>query len=310
MKLTIAICTWNRAEELKRLLNEFEKCVLPANCDVNLLIVDNNSTDNTKQVVSNAKLPFQIDYFLEKRQGLSFARNTALEQSKNNWILFTDDDVSIKPSWVANWCDAISKLAPEIAFAGGAVSPRFLKTPSIEQIESIPMIGTGFCGIDLPQDYKISIDNAIFPMGANFAINKAIVNDKKFNTLLGVSGNKRLLGEEHVYMRELVMENKNGEWVEGVELEHIIPEERLLASSLKQQLVGMGRTKVLEDLEFNGQHNFPKWVVRALFENMIKMQLQVLAGKKGSRKYWKSFSDAWHCYGWTAQHISGIFSKK
>lgn len=216
MRLDIAICTWNRASELRRLLLEFEKCDKPKNVSFSINIIDNNSSDETYNIVNNGKFSFKLNYFVEKKQGLSHARNKALENCDSDWILFTDDDVSIGKAWIANWVTELQNLSSDIAFAGGGVKPRFTFTPNPHQLESMPMISSGFCGITAPDKKLITSNVDVFPMGANFALNRNKVCGKVFNTNLGVNGKNRILGEERAFMASLVNNGCIGQWLDNV----------------------------------------------------------------------------------------------
>jgi glycosyltransferase involved in cell wall biosynthesis len=91
MKLSIIICTYNRIELLKKVLDTLTKQIVSKPFE--LLVINNNSTDNTESVVLElVKENNQVKYFNEANQGLSFARNHGVRQSIGEWVLFIDDD--------------------------------------------------------------------------------------------------------------------------------------------------------------------------------------------------------------------------
>lgn len=92
VQLTIAVCTYNRADHLKICLDSLSH---QADCapDWELLLVDNNSTDATRQIAQESSLSFpQFRYIFEPEQGLSVARNRALSESNGVFIAYIDDD--------------------------------------------------------------------------------------------------------------------------------------------------------------------------------------------------------------------------
>jgi glycosyltransferase involved in cell wall biosynthesis len=101
MKVTVAIPTHNRAFYLKQtldglMLQDYE------NSQIEILVIDNNCTDNTKAVVeayNNSKI--LVRYIKETRQGLDHARNCAVEASTGDIIIFGDDDILVNPNWVS-----------------------------------------------------------------------------------------------------------------------------------------------------------------------------------------------------------------
>src|SRR5580658_10275907 len=103
MKLSVIICTWNRAVLLRETLNSLGKTELPQDIDWEILIVDNNSTDETSEVCQEfvGQNPSRYRYIIEKRQGKSFALNTGIENARGKILSFTDDDVTVDAVWLA-----------------------------------------------------------------------------------------------------------------------------------------------------------------------------------------------------------------
>src|SRR4051812_6074694 len=106
--VSIAICTYNRAKSLALVLQSLSE---QQNIDpgaVELLIVDNNSDDQTAEVVAAYAPKFPVRYIFEKQQGLSHARNRAAVEFFGNILLFTDDDVRLAPNWLHAYAKAFS----------------------------------------------------------------------------------------------------------------------------------------------------------------------------------------------------------
>lgn len=91
IELSIIIITFNRAQYLKKALNQICKFKREI-CSWELIIIDNNSSDNTKDVVESFKELMEIRYVIEYNQGSSFTRNRGYLEAKNNWIVYLDDD--------------------------------------------------------------------------------------------------------------------------------------------------------------------------------------------------------------------------
>lgn len=98
MKLSIIICTFNRSGLLKKCIDSFTPFI---NDEVEIIIVDNNSTDNTTEIISSLLLIYsQINCYKEGKIGLSHARNRGMVEAKSNWILYVDDDAIAFPNLV------------------------------------------------------------------------------------------------------------------------------------------------------------------------------------------------------------------
>ncbi len=103
MDVSVAICTYNRANYLEKTLRALIRQMPDDNrYKAQVIIVDNNSTDETKVVVENikAQCDITIDYVLESRQGLSYARNKAIEMCQSTILIFLDDDAMPSENWV------------------------------------------------------------------------------------------------------------------------------------------------------------------------------------------------------------------
>ena len=107
--LTIVICTYNRAHILPEALESLlRQTVSPE--DYYLLIIDNNSTDNTQEVLIPFKERFPyMRIVMEYNQGLSHARNRALKECQTEWLAFLDDDAKAHPDWVETILQTIEK---------------------------------------------------------------------------------------------------------------------------------------------------------------------------------------------------------
>ena len=122
MDLSVALSTYNRCAVLA---NALEKLSVQqtTGIDYEILIIDNNSTDDTKQVVSSfLERDSHFRYIFEKRQGLSYARNAGIAAARSDLIVFCDDDVEVSPNWIQKNYEA-SLSFPNADYIGGRVLP-------------------------------------------------------------------------------------------------------------------------------------------------------------------------------------------
>src|SRR6185369_11048415 len=119
--ISVILSTWNRAEVLRLSLNTY-KNVLPPDGPWELIVVDNNSTDHTREVVKSFAETLPVVYQLELKPGQCEARNCGIRNSRYPINLFTDDDITPCTEWLRAYEEAI--LAhPEASFFGGPVEP-------------------------------------------------------------------------------------------------------------------------------------------------------------------------------------------
>ncbi len=125
-KLTAAFCSYNRADRLPALIAALraQQCPIP----FDILVVDNNSSDNTQQVLARlASEPGATLHFVhEAEQGIPHARNRALAECLalgSNYMLFMDDDELPGEGLLAGAVDALGHEEAEVA--GGRVEIKF-----------------------------------------------------------------------------------------------------------------------------------------------------------------------------------------
>jgi glycosyltransferase involved in cell wall biosynthesis len=123
--LTVAICTYNRAGALLSALRALT-AQRDAATPFEIVVVDNNSTDETCSIVQS--FGAAVRYVFEGRQGLSFARNAAIEAASGGIIAFTDDDVEVAPGWAAVLMHAFASHR-DVDCVGGRVLPRWQEPP-------------------------------------------------------------------------------------------------------------------------------------------------------------------------------------
>jgi glycosyltransferase involved in cell wall biosynthesis len=102
MRISVLICTRDRAASLRQTLASVFAQSLPADFDYEVVVVDNGSADETPRVVDEfrASHPHRLRYHFEGRRGLAHARNAGLRVVTGEVIAFTDDDVLVSDSWL------------------------------------------------------------------------------------------------------------------------------------------------------------------------------------------------------------------
>jgi GT2 family glycosyltransferase len=120
--VSVIVCTHNRAHRLEQTLNSLQQMTVPFDLLCELIIVDNNSSDNTKEVIDNFrnKSSLNIKYVFERGQGLSRARNMGIQEASGNIIAFTDDDCIVDRYWITSISKAFH-TDESIAGIGGRV---------------------------------------------------------------------------------------------------------------------------------------------------------------------------------------------
>lgn len=131
MNVSLIICSYNRADILQATLPAILELDIPEEVMFELIVVDNNSSDDTKQVVQDfisavelSKKPVSARYVFEKNQGLSFARNKGYEEANGQYIAYIDDECILPKQWLSEAQKIIVDKKP--AFLGGPYLGKYL----------------------------------------------------------------------------------------------------------------------------------------------------------------------------------------
>lgn len=118
-KSSVIIVTYNRAELLKKCIDSLSNQTVSPN---EIIIVDNNSTDNTKEVVENYKKKLNIKYVFESKKGIAYARNSGIRNSSYDLVVFIDDDCVAEKDWLELMIKC-NILYEDIPVIGGDIPP-------------------------------------------------------------------------------------------------------------------------------------------------------------------------------------------
>ncbi len=149
LQVTVAICTWNRCDLLRQTLEQMTRLLIPAGLEYEILVVDNNSTDATEQVVTSFATRLPVRYVFESTPGKSFACNRAMRETRGDYILWTDDDVLVAETWLEAFMAGVQQF-PEAAAFGGTIVPWFTAPPDPEMCDAFLPWELGFVDSNEP----------------------------------------------------------------------------------------------------------------------------------------------------------------
>lgn len=197
MKLSVILPTYNRSAMVVNTLRSLVK--MEASSDQwECIIVNNNSTDDTEQVVASflQTLPAGYNFKLvtETEQGLSAARNRGYNESKGEYIVFIDDDETVNTQFADAYIHLFETL-PEAGAASGKVIPEY---PAGKPLWLSPLTEKPIaCPVDLGNIVK-PYPSRRHPAGGNLALRRSVLEQTGvFNTALGRKGGSLVGGEEY-----------------------------------------------------------------------------------------------------------------
>ncbi len=116
-KCSIIIASYNEGKNLEKCLESLTQIRYPREA-YEIIVVDNNSTDNTFEIVR--QFP-EVLYLKEGKQGASFARNKGISRAKGNIMVFLDADTAVTRNWLSAIIEPFEKK--DIGAVGGAILP-------------------------------------------------------------------------------------------------------------------------------------------------------------------------------------------
>lgn len=262
MDVAVIICTYNRAEQLRRTLEGFRgvSAVRGPQSEVSweLIVVDNNSTDATKAVCAEFESRLPLRYRFEGRPGKSRALNRAIaevcgpkaEDSRlqtadcglpPDLLIFTDDDVDVSPDWLTAYVDAAARH-PEADFFGGKVIPRWETPPPRWLAEHFASLLHGVTvSVDKgPAERPARVEEGLF-FGANLALRPTVfAKGFRFPEEIGPTRGEPVRGEDTEMQKQLLAKGHHGVYVPAAVVYHRNPPERMTESYVRQWFKGQG----------------------------------------------------------------------
>jgi GT2 family glycosyltransferase len=176
MTASLIIATRNRSAALRETLRALATVTLPARLGLEILVVDNGSTDDTRATVASATVAHRhVKYLHEPRVGKSQALNTALAAARGDVVVFLDDDVRPRADWLGHITTPILERRCD-ALAGAVRLPPHLSRPWMKPAHFAWLASTDSLDSAHPQS----------AVGANMAVARRVLDRvPRFDAELG-----------------------------------------------------------------------------------------------------------------------------
>lgn len=239
--ISVIVCTYNRAPVLRRMLASFyaQDCL-----DVphELILVNNNSTDDTAAVAAEFADRPGFRYLVETEQGLSAARNSGMRASRGEIIACLDDDVLVSAGWLRQLAVCHAETGADVV---GGRSALVIEAPPP------PWFGPDFrrylSEVDLGRARCDAGDGRRL-FGLNVSFRRAVLERHGgFDPRLGRSGGELLCGEERVLIARVHAEGGRIVYEPDAWVGHIIGADRLNFAYFLRLCAGTAATYARED---------------------------------------------------------------
>ncbi len=245
MRITVILCTYNRCQSLAKALESIVASLVPESVDWEVLVVDNNSKDQTRAVIEEFRdlYPGRFRYLFETKQGKSHALNTAIREANGSILAFMDDDVLVEPTWLQNVTAPLG--SGEWAGVGGRIrAQQTFSAPSWLPLNGADDLGGMLALFDLG-DRACQLRSP--PFGTNMAFPKTIFDKYgDFRTDMGPCPGSEMRNEDTEFGRRLMSAGEKLWYEPTAVVYHAVPEERLKKEYFLRFWYDHGRALVRE----------------------------------------------------------------
>jgi glycosyltransferase involved in cell wall biosynthesis len=287
MHITVILCTYNRSAHLRNALTSAAGLLLPDSVVWEVLVVDNNSSDQTREVVEDfcKRYPGRFRYLFEGKPGKSNALNSGIRDARGDILAFTDDDVTFDPMWLQNLTASLSSRG--WAGVGGRIfwkwtcsPPTWLSPDGRYRRMSWPLTSFDF-GDEAREDNK-------YTNGANMAFHKDMfAKYGDFRPDLGPQPGSEIRCEDNEFGLRLHAAGERVGYDPSAIVYHPIHESRLTKEYFLAWWYDFGKGSVREmggqlpPIEGYPASRFPRvWFVIWLMESTLRWMLSRSPAKR------------------------------
>ncbi len=285
-KVSIVVTTHNRSAALKITLDGLRGQVLDGSFSCEVIIVDNNSTDDTKAIVesytgkgdaSQLETISEFHYCFEPMQGKGYALNHGIREAEGEIIAFTDDDVMVDPHWVMNILKCFKEK--DCDGLGGRVIPVYPENAP-QWIKKNP---TKLAGVVVIADYGektmpyVSKEHSL--LGANCAFKREVFDDCGFFRL-DLGPGTSTMGEDTEFNNRLAGMGKSIYYCGEALVRHPVDLERLRLKYIVKWHTALGRFAAHNEI-IDGGHNFvyyfgvPRYLIKGVVQDFFLLLVSI-----------------------------------
>lgn len=245
MKITVILVTYNRCQSLAKALESVAASRLPESIEWEVLVVDNNSSDQTPRIVAefSQRYPGSFRYLFEPNPGKSHGLNAGIRAARGDILAFIDDDVTAEATWLQNLTAILH--SGEWAGAGGRILlERNFSPPRWLSLDGPYNMSGMLAGFDLGEK-ACKLDEP--PYGTNMAFRKEIFEKYgDFRTDLGPRPGSEIRNEDTEFGRRLMAAGERLWYEPSAVVYHPVPPERLTRKYLLGWWFDYGRALTRE----------------------------------------------------------------
>ena len=275
MDLSVVIGTYNRSGSLRRTLAALSGQQTAPRLTWEIVVVDNNSTDDTRAVVDafSRACSVRVRYVFEPRQGVSHARNTGIRTAEGDILAFTDDDCRPEPTWVQAVVDCM--LRHRADGLGGRILPEW-SSPPPAWLATEQHLWTTLAMLDDSAIRRVELgpwqrEHGFRVWGANMAFRRSAFDaGRVFDPRIGGIGKKKYSHEDIRLVRQVVEAGKVVMYDPMPTVHHWVGPERMRKAFFRRHSFYYGEGAAFQNGPPRGRHllGVPPYLVRAMAANV------------------------------------------
>lgn len=278
-EISVVICSYNREDYIIGAIESLNQQTLSKD-KFEVLVVDNNSIDNTGELVQQyiSKHPgFHLHYLTESRQGASYARNTGAAFSKGWLLCFMDDDAIAEKDYLQNILNFF-QAHPDANGLGGRIIPKYIPEKPKWMSHFVSSLVGNF---DYSQEVEV-FKPGKYPLESNMIVLKEdFTTIGGFNTdLPGVKGTLRIGGEGKDFFLRLQALGRKIYYDPSVVVHHVVEVKKLTPQYMYRVASGIGRGESVRTKAI-GKFAYFKKVLEYLYKLAGSGVLGILYALKG-----------------------------
>jgi glycosyltransferase involved in cell wall biosynthesis len=271
MTLTVLFSSYNGAGTLPAMLAAFKALTIPDGCSLQIIAVDNDSSDSTHALLVAASAELPLTVLQHRERGKNRALNAGLALAQGELVVFTDDDVLPAPDWLVELHRG-AQAHPEHDIFGGHIVPHWPSPPPRWVLEKTPL-GVTF-GLTDPQMPA----GDVFPgliWGANMMVRRSVFDaGLRFNEQIGPSAGQYVMGSETEFNLRAHAQGRRCAFVPRAVVQHIIRPKQMEPQWVIQRAYRFGRNAWNQQAgSGDGTPTFlgmPRWRFRSFLDHRLQ----------------------------------------
>jgi glycosyltransferase involved in cell wall biosynthesis len=222
IKISAIVCTYNGEKVLEKAIQSLLRQTLNKK-NYEILVVDNGSTDGTRNIIRQFQSEDNLRYIFEPELGLSKARNTGWQMAQGEFVAYLDDDAIACPKWLERILNTF-RAVPEAGVIGGRVNPIW-EAPRPTWLSDTMLIGLSVINWSEEPTF---LNEGQSLLGGNVAyLRRLLKKTGGFSPELGRKGNCLLSNEENLLIMKIKEMGFKEYYHPGISIEHLVPADKL-----------------------------------------------------------------------------------